>query len=183
MALLTKKAILTAFEEMLSEMPFDKITVLSLVKRSGISANTFYYNYEDKYALLNDWFTIRLMQMREEMAEVKSLSSNLKVFFITCKNNPKIITNVITSLSRDQLEHYIYNTTEDVFLRYVRAKVWGKGFTPEEVADISSFFSYTFVGFFLKFMWDGMQDDVSERVDKLSEFFANYIEAEIAKKS
>ena len=42
MALLTQKAILSTFEEMLEEMPFDKITVSALVRRCGVSSNTFY---------------------------------------------------------------------------------------------------------------------------------------------
>lgn len=56
MALYTKKLILATFREMLSESPFDKITVAALVKRAGISPNTFYYHYQDIYGLLDAWF-------------------------------------------------------------------------------------------------------------------------------
>ena len=56
MALYTKKLIMTTFQEMLAEMPFDKITVSALVKRAEGSPNTFYYHYQDIYALLDDWF-------------------------------------------------------------------------------------------------------------------------------
>ena len=56
MALYTKKLILATFREMLSESPFDKITVAALVKRAGISPNTFYYHYQDIYRLLDAWF-------------------------------------------------------------------------------------------------------------------------------
>lgn len=51
-----KKLIMSTFQEMLEELPFDKITVAALVKRAGISPNTFYYHYQDIYALLNAWF-------------------------------------------------------------------------------------------------------------------------------
>lgn len=54
MALLTQKAILSTFEEMLYEMPFDKISVTALVKRCGVSSNTFYYHYQDIFMLLRD---------------------------------------------------------------------------------------------------------------------------------
>ena len=37
MALYTKKLIMSTFQEMLEELPFDKITVAALVKRAGIS--------------------------------------------------------------------------------------------------------------------------------------------------
>lgn len=41
MALYTKKLIMTAFEELLEEQPFDKITVSALVKRAGVSPILF----------------------------------------------------------------------------------------------------------------------------------------------
>ena len=50
MALLTKRVIMTTFQQMLEEMPFDKITVSALVRRCQISSNTFYYHYQDIYA-------------------------------------------------------------------------------------------------------------------------------------
>ena len=56
MALYTKKLIMNTFQEMLEELSFDKITVSALVKRAGISPNTFYYHYQDIYALLDVWF-------------------------------------------------------------------------------------------------------------------------------
>ena len=55
MAIRTNKAIIETFEEMLDEMPFEKITVSSLAKRCEISPNTFYYHYEDIYDLLTDF--------------------------------------------------------------------------------------------------------------------------------
>ena len=52
MAKLTEKAILQTFDDMIHEMPFEKITVSALVARCGISSNTFYYHYQDIYALV-----------------------------------------------------------------------------------------------------------------------------------
>ena len=55
MSILTVKVIMKTFEEMLEEMPFDKITVLELTKRCEISHNTFYYHFQDIYELLGEW--------------------------------------------------------------------------------------------------------------------------------
>ena len=68
MALLTQKAILSTFEEMLEEMPFDKITVSALVRRCGVSSNTFYYHYQDIYDLLDVWMSTRLGMLQSSGA-------------------------------------------------------------------------------------------------------------------
>ena len=60
MALSTNRLIMSAFQEMLEEMPFDRITVSALVKRAGVSSNTFYYHYRDIYELLDVWFRTTL---------------------------------------------------------------------------------------------------------------------------
>ncbi|MFQ8953164.1 MAG: TetR/AcrR family transcriptional regulator [Oscillospiraceae bacterium] len=41
MAQFTKKAILDSFVELISERPFDKITVKDIVTRCGVNRNTF----------------------------------------------------------------------------------------------------------------------------------------------
>ena len=176
MALLTKGAIMTAFEEMLTEMPFDKITVSSLVKRSGISPNTFYYHYQDKYSLLNEWFGMRLKMIRSDVDEYTDWQNKVRVFFYMCRDNPKLIHHVIDSLSREQLEHYIFGITDVVFLSYVKNKTTGKEITDKKKKEIARFFSYAFIGFFLEFMWNDMKADIEERVDNLSMIFDGIIE-------
>ena len=43
----TKMAIIAAFEALLEEKPFNKITVKDIVERCQINRNTFYYHYRD----------------------------------------------------------------------------------------------------------------------------------------
>ena len=54
MANSTQNVILDTFEDMLERMPLEKITVTALIKACNIGRNTFYYHYEDIYALLDD---------------------------------------------------------------------------------------------------------------------------------
>lgn len=49
----TKQHIFNAFDELLSEIPFDKITVQMIIDRSGVSKSTFYRHFKDKYDVLN----------------------------------------------------------------------------------------------------------------------------------
>ena len=60
MANFTKKAILSTFQDLLLEKPFDKITVSAIVARCGISPNTFYYHFADIYDLLDQLFSATL---------------------------------------------------------------------------------------------------------------------------
>ena len=111
MALYTKKLIMTAFAEMLEELPFDKITVAALVKRAGVSPNTFYYHYEDIYALLDAWFrqVVEFYAPADSFLEWKSAT---KAVLHRCKDHPKVVYHIFDGLSRDRLERYIFSLTE-----------------------------------------------------------------------
>lgn len=179
MALLTKGAIMNAFEEMLLEMSFDKITVSALVKRSGVSSNTFYYHYRDKFELLNEWFGMKLSIIRTG-DDFYTWQNAIKKFFVMCRDNPRLIHHVFDSISREQLEHYIFSITDTVFLSYVRKKVAGREVPDERIREISRFYTYAFIGFFMEYIWDEMVDDVDERVDNLSKLFDDFIESAIS---
>ena len=62
MSKFTKQAIMDGFIELSKQMPIDKITVKKVTDYIGITRNTFYYHYQDIYALAN--------AMEDEMVEV-----------------------------------------------------------------------------------------------------------------
>lgn len=115
-ALYTKKLIMTTFQEMLAEMPFDRITVSALVKRAGGSPNTFYYHYQDIYALRDDWFQKQVDALVPvgEPIEWKPVTKNI---LRECRAHSKTIYHVFDSLSRDRLgtlfENFLHSAVQD----------------------------------------------------------------------
>ena len=104
MALLTQKAILATFQQMLEEMPFDKITVSALVRRCGVSSNTFYYHYQDIFALLEVWLEQLLRGYLTGDADWREAT---KALMRDCRAHPAMVYHLFNSLSRDRLERYV----------------------------------------------------------------------------
>lgn len=50
-SLATKKALAAALKKLMVNKPISKITVRELVAECGINRNSFYYHFEDIYAL------------------------------------------------------------------------------------------------------------------------------------
>lgn len=176
MALLTQKAILTTFEEMLEEMPFDKITVSALVRRCGVSPNTFYYHYQDIYDLLGVWMNTRLDMLKKSVGESTNWKEELRVFLRYCQNHPKLIYNLLSSVSRGALEHYIFTETDDAFLDFVRERTAGRSLSEDSLRYIAQFCRYSFIGFFLKFTWEKMHADVDASVDRAEILFDAFVD-------
>ena len=179
MALLTQKAILSTFEEMLEEMPFDKITVSALVRRCGVSSNTFYYHYQDIYDLLSVWMNTRFGMLKKSVRESLGWKEEARVFLQYCQSHPKLITNLLSSVSRGSLEQYIFMETDDFFLDYVREKTAGTPLSEESIRYIAQFCRYSFIGFFLKFTWEKMQADVDDSVGRIEKILNAFVDSAV----
>ena len=174
MALYTKKLIMSTFQEMLEELPFDKITVAALVKRAGISPNTFYYHYQDIYALLDVWFRERAESFIPSNAPIE-WKSTTKAVLHQCKAHPKTVYHVFNGLSRDHLERYIFSLTDDVFLKVVQQVAEGRPISDNRLRNIASFCRYAYIGFVMQFFWNNMENDIDESVDRLGGLFDTFV--------
>lgn len=174
MALFTEKLIMTTFQKMLEEMPFDKITVSALVRRAGISPNTFYYHYQDIYHLLDAWFQkqVEIVVPSGSPIEWKSATKNT---LRRCKANSKTVYHVFDGLSRDRLERYVFSLTNDVFWKLVQQAAEGHDLSEERLRSIASFCRYAYIGFVMQFFWNHMKNDIDESIDQLALLFDNFL--------
>ena len=171
MAIRTNKAIIETFEEMLDEMPFEKITVSSLAKRCEISPNTFYYHYEDIYDLLEKWFAIK----REEWIDLHDWKMSLKRMADSCKANKKRFYHIYNSLSRNYLERMIFRYEKDVIAEYFDTMFKDKNVGEDKKNEITDFVLFGLTGAFLKFVWNDMKEDTDKFVDSIADLIDGYV--------
>ena len=71
MAIATKKLLADGLKELLGKKTLDKITVKELVTACGVNRQTFYYNFQDIYELLEEILTeyIQDVDISEENRE------------------------------------------------------------------------------------------------------------------
>ena len=114
------------------------------------------------------------MQLSDESLDWVSA---VKAMLRDCKAHPKTIYHVFNSLSRDQLEQYVFTSTDDVFYHLVCLRASGRQVEKADLKCISSFCRYAFIGFFVQFLWNRMEDDIDESVDRLSVFFEDFADS------
>lgn len=67
----TKRNLKRTMQEMLGEMPFEKITVKAICERAMTSRITFYNYYNDKYALLEELFKDMNKELEDRFQELQ----------------------------------------------------------------------------------------------------------------
>ena len=181
MAHYTQKAILHTFQDMLRQMPFDKITVSALVAKCEISSNTFYYHYRDIYDLLDTWFQIIKERYLIQLRKAWCWQDVLKTLLRDMKANSDLVYHLFNSLSRERLERHIFESTDDTFYKLVCAKTAGVSVPIEVLRDVTEYNSYALLGFLLKFLWKSMNSDIDESVDRIGRIFEENIQWLITK--
>ncbi|UZQ85267.1 TetR/AcrR family transcriptional regulator [Thermoclostridium stercorarium] len=167
MARFTRKAIIQTFREMLEKSPLDKITVTNIIERCGINRNTFYYYFRDIYDLLDSFFKEELEKVIEANAN-EPLQNLLKAVMEMVRENRQIVYHIFNSLNRDQLERYLFDSTNRHMYDLVKKEAEGLNVTDEDIRYVAEFYQFAFMGLFLKYLWNGMKPDVDEYIDKLS---------------
>lgn len=176
----TKKAIMKNFEDMLREMPFEKITVSQIVARCEISPNTFYYHYKDIYDLLGAWLDEKRTELLQEKDLPDEWACYLKTVLHAMKDNSSIVYHVFDSISRERLERYIFCSVEQLFCEFVKKRASGMNVSDDTICEIGGFCCYSFLGFLLKFIWNHMNVDIDSTIDRLSKIFDGTIEHALA---
>lgn len=159
MSQFTKKAIVDSFLKLLSEKPLDKITVKDIVEDCGVSRNSFYYYYQDIFALMDDMFsseTEKALQLEQNFSSWQDALIGALQFAL---QNKRVIANVCHSGSRDHVERYLYSVTEKVLKECVdflskdlHTSEWDRQF-------IAHFYMYALVGLFLEWVDNGLKDE------------------------
>ena len=152
----------------MERMPFERITVTALIKECNIGRNTFYYHYEDIYALLDDMLVKTLGQYTVQDEDWKHV---MKSLLYTCRDNKKKVDHVFHSMSRDRLEHYIFDRTDSAISVYVHEMAEARKVDSKRAEVVADIVKYSIYGFILRFFRNGMKADIEESVDELGIFF------------
>ena len=167
MSQVTKRALEASLKNLLLQKPLSKITISDITEDCGINRMTFYYHFKDIYDLV-EW------SCQEDAS--KALAGNktyetwqqgfLQLFKAVQDNKP-FIMNVYHSVSREQVENYLYKVTYDLLEGVVEEQAQGMSVRDEDKAFIATVYKYAFVGLMLDWIKDGMKVDYHMIAEKM----------------
>ena len=163
----TKEIIAKTFKELLDEKPMSKITVKDIVERCGVNRNTFYYHFKDIYDLV-EWSCLEdATQALQGKKTYETWQEGLQQIFEAVLENKPFIMNVYHSVSREQIETYLFHLTHDLLYGVVQEKAKGTGISEADQSFIADFYKYSFTGVMLDWIKDGMKVDYHMIAEKM----------------
>lgn len=125
MSQITKRAISASLKHLLLQKPLGKITINDIAEDCGINRMTFYYHFKDIYDLI-EWTCVEdASRALEGKKTYDTWQQGLLQIFEAVLDNKPFIMNVYRSVSREQVETYLYKLTYELLIGVVREKAAG----------------------------------------------------------
>ena len=126
MAIATKKLLADGLKELLKKKTLDKITVKELVAICGVNRQTFYYNFQDIYELLEWIFIEEGTRLKKETEGIKDWRERLQVVIneINNEESRRLILNAFYSVNPMQIDRFMQNyfrpSVEEIITENIR---------------------------------------------------------------
>ena len=105
----TKQALVAALKEKMKSKPFSKITVRELIEACGVNRKTFYYHFEDIYALLRWMFEEEAIQVIKHFDLLVDWEDAIGFTCDYIQENRDILLCAYQSIGRDILKRFFFS--------------------------------------------------------------------------
>lgn len=166
-ALNTKKTLATSLKKFMGIKPLSKITITEIISDCGLNRKTFYYHFEDIYALLK-WI------LEEEAVEVVKQFDLLidyeeAIIFVMdyVDSNKHILNCAFDTMGREELKRFFYNDFIDIIYSLVDSLESNMGITvTKDYKDfVCDLYTETLAGLLINWFRDRKEHDREKTIN------------------
>ena len=164
---ITKRAIHSAFMELLNERTLNKITVKDITDRCGINRNTFYYHYQDIPALVEEICAGEVERVVREYPSVHSLEECLTTLCSYAMKNRRAILHIYYSDNRLTYVNSLWRMCEHTATAFIDTLFAGRGLSERDKTLLIRYYKYECYGLIVDWISSGMKEDMLEDIHRI----------------
>ena len=181
MSSFTETAIKSSFLKLLDQKPLSSITVKDIVEDCGINRNSFYYHYHDIPSLLEEMITDEATKITSEYRTFDSIEDCLAATVDFALEHRRAVLHIYTSISRDVYEDYLWKILMHLITEHFDMLCKDIKVKDEDREIIVSATVCQCFGMIIKWMREGMTDDIRSRFARFWELYGGITESAIRK--
>ncbi|WP_239585302.1 TetR-like C-terminal domain-containing protein [Amphibacillus cookii] len=164
----TKQALANALKDTLSIKPLDKITVKELVQVCNLNRQTFYYHFQDIYALLAWIYKTEAIGAIKDCSSHKTWKQGLTIILNYMADHKRLCINTYRSLAREHLEMSLNQVLYDLLVGVIDEMTDSEKLSESDKQFILQFYSHAFTGILIDWIKDEMNIPTEKMVDSIS---------------
>lgn len=164
----TKRALEASLKKLLLQKPLNKITINDITEDCGVNRMTFYYHFKDIYDLV-DWIMVEdAAKVLEGRQSFENWTDAFLDILRQVQDNKVLVMNVYRSVSREQVEQYLYKLLDPMLRDFVERSA--QGFTVQDADKqfVVDFYKYALVGMALEWIRKDMKEDPARMTERLN---------------
>ena len=110
----TKTALASSLKKFMKKKPLGKITVSEIIADCNVNRKTFYYHFEDIYALLKWMLEQEAIEVVKNFDFLIDYEDAINFVIKYVKENFHILNCAYDSMGRDELKRFFYNDFSSV---------------------------------------------------------------------
>ncbi|MDE7245555.1 MAG: TetR/AcrR family transcriptional regulator C-terminal domain-containing protein [Oscillospiraceae bacterium] len=183
MSNVTKRVLAMSLKGLLAKRPLDAITIQDIVDDAGVSRKTFYYHFQDVYALL-EWILVdEGKRILEGNITADTWQQGLRNVLAYFQNNRAMILNIHRSLqyNNDFFKVHVTELVQPLLEQIFEAQPRQELVPAEDKAFILRLYSFGLVALVLHWIGDGMKPDAEYLMEQLQRIFSGSMDYVIQK--
>ncbi|MEA4911271.1 MAG: TetR/AcrR family transcriptional regulator C-terminal domain-containing protein [Oscillospiraceae bacterium] len=118
-SLITKKALAASLRELMTSLPFEKVSVGDICEHCGMSRKSFYYHFRDKYDLVNWIFNVEFLTAAQSKAyaDAWEFLSDICGYFY---DNKEFYISALQVEGQNSFTEYFYDVFQPVVSEYLK---------------------------------------------------------------
>ncbi len=175
----TKKAMMDSFGRFIKERPLDKITVKDIVDDCAITRNTFYYYFEDIFALANEVLRERLALLSDQSDQSEGWDSFLLLLARQVAGNSKTVLHLFRSSKSQAVNRFMNEILQAMMEQLLDHLSAGRTIPAEKRTLILDFYRYALVGLTEHWVKSDMQEDPEQLAHQVSDLLKSGMQVAI----
>ena len=164
----TKRALEASLKKLLLQKPLNKITINDITEDCGVNRMTFYYHFKDIYDLV-DWIMVEdAAKALEGRRSFENWTDAFLDILHQVQDNKVLVMNVYRSISREQVEQYLYKLLDPMLRDFVDRSAQGFTVQDSDKQFIIDFYKYALVGMALEWIRKDMKEDPARMTERLN---------------
>lgn len=166
MARTTKRILANSLKMLLSKKTLDKITVKEIVENCDVNRQTFYYNFQDVYDLMEWVFQDDLKTVLENKKSFENWQDAAKRIFDYMLDNKPFILNSYHSLSRPSFEKYLKKFFRHDIESIVEGQIDDLHISQEDKDFVIDMYVMALIGIVFAWLDNNMDSEYSKQLAK-----------------
>lgn len=165
--MVTRRAIQTAFMQLLEERALNKITVNDIAMQCSINRNTFYYHYQDIPALIEEICSNEVERIIKEYPTLNSIEECLETGMRYALEKRRAILHIYNSDNRQTYVNCLWRMCEHAVSTYVNTVFADAPLSSSDRALIIHYHKCECFGLMIDWISKGMREDMLQQMRRI----------------